>query len=305
MGLLCSGAPAVSQAAGAPSVGLRYRAVEGCPGREAFAAGLRRRAPGVKIVEAGQGVVQYEVSFEQAGDEIVGRLRIRGAQGERWEREVTSGSCADAATALSFIAGFSLAAAPEPPPPPEAPPPPPDASEEAASRPSWSAGLDGVGTTATAPRVAWGAEIHAEVQFPGAIGPSLRLAAGGVTSGGVDSPPGSASFRLLRARLEACPVSGELGAVWLAPCAGYELGALRAAGGGVDEPRAESRFWGALRLGGRARWPARGTWFAEVEGALVAPLTSRSFVFDNPRVEVFSTPRLGTTAGLGIGWRFP
>ncbi len=288
-------------------VGLRYRAFEGCPGREAFVAGLQQRVPGVQFAEAGQGTVQYEVSLEKAEGEVLGRLKIRGGQ-EAWDREVTGDSCAGAAAALSFIAGFSLGAAPAaeepPPPPPRAPETAPKAPEAPSPAALWSIGADGAATTAVAPRLAWGAEAHAEVQLPVSFGPSLRLAGGVVASGSTDTPPGTVAFRLVRARIEACPVSGELGPLWLSPCVGYEIGSLRAAGGGVDLPATEARSWSALRLQGRARWPADAPWFAEVEGGLVLPFTSRTFLFDNPRAEVFSTPRVGGSAGVGLGWRF-
>ncbi len=175
---------------------------------------------------------------------------------------------------------------------------------------SWSSGVVGavaagaVGTGAVGPGLALGAEVALEATWSSSLAPSVRLS-GLYAASSADAGPGSASFQLRAVRLGGCPVSVAAGPVRIAPCASYELGSLRAQGQGVDEPVDQARVWHAVHLDARARWSPSARWFVELGAGLVLPLTSRSFVFEAPRTEVFTVPRVTGAGAAAVGMHFP
>ncbi len=305
---------ALAAAAGAQTarpVRLRYEAPAGCPDADAFLAAVRQRAPGARLASPGEPARSYGVSIINESGTFVGRLSLDGTPEAR---EVRGDSCEETVAALAFVTSLAVSASePAASSAPSARIAPSASLASSGSAPieptperSWDAsvGAGALASGAFAPGVSFGAEVAGEVVLPVALAPSLRLAGSYGASGSVDAGPGQASFRLLAARLDGCPVSASLGSLRLVPCVGYEIGSLRAQGTGVDLPAGGSRSWHAVHLAGRAHWRFTGRWYVELTVGLVLPLTSRSFVFDIPPTDIFSVPRVAGSGALGAGVHF-
>lgn len=311
-------APVVrAQGAGQP-VRLRYSVYEGCPAQASFLRELRELTPRVRLAEGDERAPVYEVVVEPRGGGAYGRLQAQDDRSPFLTRNVMGGSCGEVVSALAFITALSIdpeSARKATTPPAElapvgkgergAGPAPRRASDP---RPfTWAVGAGGLATGAVAPGVAFGglAFLEAGLGAPAGNAPAARVAALFAQSGETEAGPGTASFRLLAARLEGCPlVLRPLPALRTSFCAGLEAGTLGATGRGVPSPTAVSLRWTALEAGGRLQWPWGGGLFGELGGTLLMPLTLRTFVFEGPRAVAYKVPRLGGALSLGVGFRF-
>jgi hypothetical protein len=325
LGALCLGvasmlAPRSSVAETSPEpIAWTYRAPPDCPPAEAFERDFRYRTRRAELI-AGDAPRSFSVTLSNEPGRNVGRIEIRGPGGAVSTREVAGQTCQGVVSALALIAALAvdpLAAEAPPPPvrPVEAPSPSPvPASDEGARaggapRTFVAAGVNGGAVVGlfpkAAPRVSLFLEARLERSSP--LAPSARLSLSGAASSSVDAPPGSATFRLLAAALDACPLEVRFApALRATPCAFVELGVLTGSGAGVDLPDVKSRRWVALGGSARLTWILLGSLFLEAHGRLEAPLARDTFVLAAPeRVVVHTVPAVLGSAELGVGVRWP
>jgi hypothetical protein len=75
--------------------------------------------------------------------------------------------------------------------------------------------------------------------------------------------------------------------------------------GELVEPSTTRSPWLGAGLGGRLGFRIAGSVFAEVEAGLTTALLRRSYVFDNPREIVHTTPLLVPSSRVGFGVTLP
>jgi hypothetical protein len=123
------------------------------------------------------------------------------------------------------------------------------------------------------------------------LAPSLRLTVLAAENGAFAVR--HASFLLLAARVDLCPLRFGRPDLSLRPCVGADLGAVQAKGidavvGGTGKLGTES--WGDLQALLRLRAaPGRGHVFVEGEGGVFVPWNRSNFVYDPP-LNVVDTP---------------
>ena len=114
----------------------------------------------------------------------------------------------------------------------------------------------------------------------------------------------SSSFQFLLARPFVCafelpgPKSLHIG-----PCLGAELGAVVGSGADLPSTATETRFWAAIDASLRLRVEPRPSWFVELDGGLVLPLTRYTFVFSEPETQIYEVPAFAFAAGMRLGFR--
>lgn len=236
---------------------------------------------------------------------MTGRLVIERSESTPLTRDVSADTCQEAVAALAFVVALSLE-----PDGAQTTSAPPDPSSARAPRPTprstWSISAGAPVSFAIAPSAASGVFAAGETTGPvGVLRPSVRGTASFLTSGAISIGDLEASFRTITGRVDLCPSSTKMSIVRLSPCAGLELGSLRAVGGGVDHPIAEARFWSVAYVLGRARIEPLARLFVELEAGAALPLTPRRFAFDNPAIEIFTTPRVAVAGAIGLGVYFP
>jgi hypothetical protein len=161
--------------------------------------------------------------------------------------------------------------------------------------------MSGVAPDAMAGGAAFG---EVEPKSSGWLVPAARLTVFAAANGVFETR--KASFLLLAARVDVCPV--RIGSVdaSLRVCIGADLGATRAAGldTAIATPASSVDPWFDAAALLRARWaPGRGPVFAEVEGGLVVPFTRNTFVYEMPD-KTIGHPTLAATGSLAVGARF-
>ncbi len=109
----------------------------------------------------------------------------------------------------------------------------------------------------------------------------------------VDGRDAGGTFSLLAGSGSVCANLSR----FLAPCAGFELGRLRAGGFGVRTAKSDSVLWSAALLGGAATLPGR-TIGARFEAWIVIPTGRPDFLLEG--VGVVHTPRVGVRATLSL-----
>ncbi len=291
-----------------------YEAPAGCPSRTSFAGEIFARTSKAREASNENARVMH-VRVERRGETHAGRLWFD----EGAAREVAGGSCGEVVGALGLVAALAVdpeaSMAPRPAPAveaapattekrePERPPPPPPAARSERTR----FGI-GVGVEAAMIANAVGAgRVLGEIELPGALfAPAFRVAVARSLS--VDRTPalGTATLVWTKAAIDACPLRFDLvsDALALRPCAGFDIGVLRAEGSGVTDARSRSRPWMSTGAHARLVWSIASAFSLEVEGGLVVPLFRENFFFD-PNVPIYEAPPI---AGLFRGSavvRFP
>jgi hypothetical protein len=138
----------------------------------------------------------------------------------------------------------------------------------------------------------------------GRTGWMLRATLGWAASRRESTQAGNARFRMLSARLDGCPLEWRLDVLALRPCAALELGTLLAEGlDPIARPRDAAESWVAFGPGTRGEL-ALGPAFVELEPMALVPLTRRTWIFENPYVEIHETPGVAWALAAGAGLRF-
>jgi hypothetical protein len=116
-------------------------------------------------------------------------------------------------------------------------------------------------------------------------------------------------FRVLKARLELCPVEPRFGGRWLASaCAGFELGSQLgqsyADGVRVQTPGSAARLWTAGTLAARLGLHLEAFQLA-LGPELGVPLQRHGYDLSRPERLVYRVPSVtaGFSAAAGVAWR--
>lgn len=120
-----------------------------------------------------------------------------------------------------------------------------------------------------------------------------------------------ADFNWFVARFEVCPLRfGPWVGFALSLCPASDVGFLRSSGRGLQTNLTDVRPWLALSGFARLGWPQGDSFFVEVEGGPLVPLTLSpySFFYDQGGVStgpVHQIPPVGAAVGMNAGYRFP
>jgi hypothetical protein len=163
------------------------------------------------------------------------------------------------------------------------------------------------------PTVGWGGLLFLEAAAPGAawFGPVLRAGLF-LNQSQVSLDAGAqAKFQWAAALLEGCPLRLVALDARLAlhGCLAFHLGVLRAQGQRLDRPEATTDLWADLGPVARLRVAVATGFFLEAQGMLVLPLRRLTYdVHDagstQPPSTMFTVPRLGVLAGIGVAYQF-
>ena len=329
-----------AQAGGAPAVEptrvhVRYHAAATCPSEDEFLRRVRSRVQRAQFAEPDAPGPAFDVSITAlAGNAgFSGRLEFTDSDEQQVERSLKGRQCDELASSLALITALALddrssGATPDAPSPPPSPPPaetraptpkinpeppvpprlpePPDRSPRPPPRVRWGFGGNvGVLSWVTAaPSLALG--VYAELASSQPAW-SVRLSGIDVRN---NKQVGSdrADFAADWLRLEACPVTAELGSHFsLLPCAAFDGGRLGATARSSDTLSSSGRqeiFWAAGVALGRLSWVFRDRLLLGVDAELGVPFVRHQYRFDNPVRTVLEVPKIGLGAKFGLGLRF-
>jgi hypothetical protein len=299
----------------APAYVLTYAAPGACPSEASFIAEVASHVHDTSRA----GSVRVNVTIEEHEAGYSGMLEAFDRSGNESSRSVADKKCSAVAHALAVLAALVIEVGghleretvPATPPPP--PPVPPPARERAEiPRPRSIAlsafllgGIRGAIGPGPRPSVEAGVEIGAS---GGVLAPSLLL--GGLVANGSpavnaseNGAGGSASLWLVSGRIEVCPLRLAGASFVVRPCAGAELGALRAEGQASFTPHTDTEPWVAAEATLRAQWFPTSWWFVELSGGPVVPLVRTRYYFV-PDQTLYSVPGLTAQAAIGAGLLF-
>jgi hypothetical protein len=310
-----------------------------CPPAADFVAAVAERVRTAKIAAPGEASREYRVTLRStgSGSGYAALLEFADSAGAPHSREISSGTCADAAQAMALVTALAIdadgtdepsaaasaappdasvtppAAAPPPAPappakPPEVPtarvepprPPPSNGREPPASPPLFDLGLRATATTAKAPDVLLGAEAFFGIRDATDVW-LAELGVAGERGAKSANGPGSARFSFVGGRLRACVLRLALGPSFdLRPCAVFEGGVL-AAEGFIDNPATRTDAW--LAAGPLARLTFRsGRVGLHLEGGPMFSITQNDYIFgtkEAPAATVHEVPLLGAYIAVG------
>lgn len=287
-----------------------YAAPAGCSSRNGFLLELARRTRAFRLVEATPGAELLIVEVADRAARVSGTLRLVAPSGAETVRAVSGASCDEVVSALALIAAVLIdpdaparMARRAPPLPPQVPP--------VTARSGWrlrpSLGAGAALSTAVAPRTALGPrlELGLEVERGGLRGPAITLALEHLGSVTQSTAAGNADFGTTLGRLALCPLRWpRSGPLVLAPCGGFELGALHAAGSETHDRRSHTLTWlAADALATVAYQPLSVLRLGLALGAVV-PFEHNRFIF-GPATPVFRVPAVGFAAQAGVQALWP
>jgi hypothetical protein len=114
-----------------------------------------------------------------------------------------------------------------------------------------------------------------------------------------------AGFELSGAALEVCPAGASGPRLHVRLCATGQLGVLSGFGVEVAQPRTARSAWVAAGLLGRLGVRASQRVMVLIDAGALVPLRRTDFVFDGPRVEVASVPRVVPQVGVTVALTIP
>jgi hypothetical protein len=254
------GAAPASAAASAGPVRVWYRSSEGCPDGAAFLE--RLRAFGRSAVLAGVGDrVDFVVTVAHTGSESSGRLERQSRERTVAIRDVSAATCAEVVEVLAL----SLDLAEQPAAAGGAP---------VADDRGWQAWLGAQGTVESglARLVFPGGAVFVDLQpatEPVRVRASLR---GAYRERDSDIP---LNVLLLASRVEACRL-WSFGALGVGPCAGIDLGLVRAESVG-DNGLDDSGVWSSGVLHARGLWGLGPGLALEAQAGVLVPVVRYRF----------------------------
>jgi hypothetical protein len=340
--LLAGAGGAESAGAQAPAVQIWYRSAPGCPDVAAFIARLAALGRPGQAASAGDRV-DFVVTLGPAPASglaqpgSVGRLERQTERGTVAIRELRAARCEDVAEALALSLELALqpvadnppeqlapsaptvqngaeslpnVGAPMPASPPAAPEEEPSATPSSlAPAPSRShlglrLGVQGTLATGIAPSAMPGVAVFVELGGVTAS-PSARLSLrGGYRESEAPGTGTDLQVVLLAGRLEGCPWTWVSGVFSLEPCAGLDLGVLRAESPG-PQGRSDSGVWLSGAAHGRAAWRIAPALLLEVELGALVPFVRYDLGADMTTASLFQTAPVGVAAALGAAWLLP
>jgi hypothetical protein len=193
------------------------------------------------------------------------------------------------------------------PRPPADRPSPAEAPGDTGAHRRWGFGARGQARAGPAPSALFGAELLAELRSERPSGWSVRVDASAGATGEISVDPAAASFVLATGRLSGCPLGWRPHpTVDVRPCGLVEAGLLWAegsAGGPIIDAQSVSEPWLAPGVTGRLAWEPIAWLFVEAEAGPVVPIIRRTFVFEQPDMELHEVPPVTLSIGLGLGFR--
>jgi hypothetical protein len=312
----CAALFAATARAETEAIRIEYRSEPDCPSEPQFRAQVLARAPSARLASGTEEVRTFVVSIERRSDGFAGSLVIRESGKQSVAREVADAQCAEVATALSLATALAIdpLASPELQPetaPAKGPDRPPSKRSEAPLVPperthSWNAALGPRLESGISPRVALGGSAELEWHTRASAEPvsSVGIELSWLEASTYPVSTASSSFRFLLTRPLGCSFVVRLpAALQLSPCLGVELGAVTGTGSGLPAAETATRFWMAAELLGRLRFQPGDSFFVDVDGALVLPITRYQFVFRAPDTSIYAVPALAVAASARVGLR--
>jgi hypothetical protein len=307
-----------------------YGAHQGCPTALEVLRGIQSRARQAVATDEETADVRLEITLAPEGERTAGSLVVTLPDGTRSERSVADASCEAAAASLAVMSALVLdgalpAARPVPPDEshPAPPPPPPAAARETRPRAAMVPAPPPPSPTPLVLELA--ARVHASWESAVAPGVALGLLAGGevawkragwfspaVSASVLYVPPhrtststGAASFRLVAARLDGCPlrIPLPLGAS-ARVCAALDAGALRGEGDErVPNHATRTMPWLAGGLALRGAVPLGAGVALEAAAAARGLARHDRFVF-RPDERIYDVPRISAGISAGVSYTF-
>ena len=327
--LLVVGGASTSRPAAASDAAMRiaYEADAACPSADEFMRQLRGRTRS-PVDWARKESADIKVVLKRAARSTTGTVEMNAADGQTVTRSLEADSCEEVVAAAALIAALATGVSADEPRVPAGPsssPTPetrePDASDRTtgAPRPSprwhWGGGAAGTLSGGIAPSLAFGgvAFVQAEQpEFPTGrfvVRASFAYAA----APSADRDWGSASFNLMAARLDACPLFLPIASrAGVAACVGATVGAITARGN-VARPGGSSGgrplLWLDITPSLRALLPAGERLWFEANVGLAVPLRRYEFVLEQlgspaNTAQVYPTPAVAAALGAGMGVTF-
>ncbi len=294
-----------------------YAAPKECPTASAFLQQVRDRAPDALELADTEASARYRIGISRSDSAFVGRIDGTASSGTPVERTLTDARCSELASALALVTALSinppisrapldsLAAAP-----PKAQRRPPRLQKK---RPRLhgraGGGWDVIGGIAPAVGIA-SADVSAHVAYDWFEALSATFSVGLVVGRAADSPRigVDVDYRWLLLRLSACPVEYAVGsAVRLGACGGWQVGDVRVTGSGGALERSETAhlLWSSLDATLRGGVKLLRPLWLELEGGLVLPFQTASFVLSAPRTLVYRSSGVGFLCRSGLVIQFP
>ncbi|MEP7050756.1 MAG: hypothetical protein ABJB12_10400 [Pseudomonadota bacterium] len=311
---------------------LDYNVQETCPGRAAFLDLVRDKLAAAGV-DGGIEAPRVTVRIWATDSGFVGRLALQRADAATYDREVTGASCAEVTNALAFVLALALGAKDQASPPVAAPtalepqpqpklasPPaavamPADASPPPALNPRKSgwrlgAGIQGGERAGLAPRAVpvGAAFVQARRISAPLSGVSFRAGVAMAPRVTVRDEKGRTDFAWWTGTLEVCPIGLRvLGPLEARSCAAMDVGRLQVSGtppaGPGSKSGSASNVWVDVSAMLRLELPVFGFLSAELQGALVVPVTHYKIAFD-PNATVYAVPGLAAAGAIGLAAHF-
>ena len=303
------------------TVTVEYSAPEKCPNRSSFLAYLVPRVGAARIVEPpNESARAYRVTVATAAGGYRAEVRFLSPENRTIVRATTAPDCSYVVESIALITALAIRsqtppeAEPAEPAPPTAPaprPPAPPARPPVSTQPRlaarWELGAELAAVQGVGPRIAPGFGLSG--RFESARGlPGFRFSGLAFDSLTVHRSGADARFRQVVGQVSVC--AGPLvsrGAFRFDPCGGMQAGMQLAQGYTNGERIVQGREvvdpWLA---GSLAVWLGIAVRSAYIEAApeLRVPLLRRTYVFTNPRSEVFEVPQaaFGMALSGGVAW---
>ncbi len=321
-----------------------YRAPIECPSAAAFEERVRERSLHAHVATEGEFARTFDVVVAASSGSVRASVDFVDGDGSHASRTVQGATCDEVVSSIALVVALAIDARATQASTPDAPVAPPRPSSSARARPPpRNAGPRGPNTGGTpaarvpesasgeasavsephvwAPRLGLGAGVASHEGPSGALTMDAFFAAqpfsprssvrGSVfhfRSGGTTTRGQEATFRGYGFRAEGCPWALRVRRFFVEPCAGVDLGALKAqglAGAAVVNPRSPWRFWWQAEAMSRLGVELGGV-VLEVQGEIAVPLFSYRFGFgaETDGVRAFNVPRVGVAARAGAAVRF-
>jgi len=318
VGAIMSAAPTASAQ---ETVTVEYSAPEECPNRNRFLAYLKPRVGAARIVEPPNELARaYRVTVSTAADGYRAEVRFLSPENRMIVRTTTAPDCPYLVESIALITALAIRSQTlpesepaEPPPPtarpprPPTPPEPPPDRARPTSAARWELGAKLAAFQGVGPRIAPGFGLSGHFE-PARGLPGLRFSGLAFDSLTLHRSGADARFRQVVGQASAC--AGPLisrGVVRIDPCGGIEAGVELAQGYTNGDRIVRGREvvdpWLA---GSLAVWLGIAVRSAYIEAApeLRVPLLRRTYVFTNPRSEVFEVPQaaFGVALSGGVAW---
>ena len=305
------------------AVRFQYVAPSECPDAASFAARVRERTERGREANEGELARSFSVNIRADSPGFLGGIEFLDEGGQNVSRRVHGEQCDAVVSSLALITALALdatlrpadepavAAAAQAPRPAEAPAPTP-----AVAVPT-SAPVAPLPRKLTSARVGVAGAYDSSLpalplallgQLDWRSGVALRFSAHFASEESLIDEGRRAKLRLLGLATSVCPWRFRNGQFALAPCASFDVGALRAEGEqSAKLPTAGNKaiLWAAAGAEARVASgePAAPYWL-ELSGGVGFPLVRKGFKFDLPEADVYDVPSVTGTLGVATGVRF-